>query len=194
MIISPCAMLMTPMTPKVIARPIAASSRMLPRLMPSEQVRGDADQLQPPVDRFDCSVGGLLQLGIECRRRRATGRAGCGSAGSVLAPSARDRGELLLLAAGEQLRRPARPAASPRGFRDPVRRRCAFSSRGAVSAEGCRSASARRARPARRGSGLNSVSWPSAASMSPRSRLLTRIASRPLGVQIGDDLAASPRR
>ncbi len=34
MIISPCAMLMTPITPKVMASPIAASSRTLPRLIP----------------------------------------------------------------------------------------------------------------------------------------------------------------
>src|SRR5436853_642943 len=34
MIISPCAMLITPMTPKVTDRPMAASSSTLPRLMP----------------------------------------------------------------------------------------------------------------------------------------------------------------
>ena len=50
MIISPCAMLMTPITPKVIASPIAASSSTLPRLMPWNRLAAS------PVSRRRLSI------------------------------------------------------------------------------------------------------------------------------------------
>src|ERR1700694_3451492 len=72
MTISPCAMLMTPMTPKVIASPIAASSSTDRR---QQQHRAERDAVpdvlteipehKPALDRGDGGIGGALQ-----RRRR----------------------------------------------------------------------------------------------------------------------------
>ena len=67
MIISPCAMLMTPMTPKVIASPIAASSRMLPRLMPSNRLAARPTSRSRFSIEAERRVGGLPQVRIGVR-------------------------------------------------------------------------------------------------------------------------------
>ena len=72
MIISPCAMLMTPITPNVMASPIAASSRTEPRLI--------------PWNRFSASSVSIRRVSIRASKSVAAARI-CGS-GSAKVPSA----------------------------------------------------------------------------------------------------------
>src|SRR3954447_18041126 len=72
MIISPCAMLMTPITPNVMARPMAASSSTEPRLI--------------PWNRLSASSVSFSRVSIRASKAVAAARI-CGS-GSAKAPSA----------------------------------------------------------------------------------------------------------
>ena len=64
MIISPCAMLMTPITPKVMARPMAASSSTRAQADSLKQVARQFGQHQARVDPASKAVGGGADLRV----------------------------------------------------------------------------------------------------------------------------------
>ena len=66
MIISPCAMLMTPITPNVMASPIAASSSTLPRLIPSNRLAASpVRRRRLSIDRSKPDLGPELKKAVE---------------------------------------------------------------------------------------------------------------------------------
>ena len=178
MIISPCAMLMTPITPKVMARPIAASSSTLPRLIPSNRLA-----TRPTNHR---------RFAIEASAASAAFRTSGSVPGALRISSSR------LLICGSVVVPSSRTASScsflvPENRRAASRLRCiadrtsgsfsaamALTSSAAAAAEGCFSASWAAASRAAR-SVLNMVRSPSTASISPRIRLLIWMRSRPSG-------------
>ena len=109
MIISPCAMLMTPITPKVMARPIAAINRMLPRLSPWNRLAAMPVSWSRRAIEAAAPSGGLFQRRVEPGAFAAVFveqvahlRVGAGAERG-------DRLALLVRRPGEKLRRLQRP-------------------------------------------------------------------------------------
>ena len=180
-------MLITPMTPKVIASPAAASSSTEPRRQAVVNALRDAPELQAQIDRADRRLGGRGDGGrlagqsrehaasCRCRRERA-------STATAVSRSAS-------LASGDDSSAAAR-ACSIRCF-DALDR---FPSRwrGRAPAGRPDRASGTPPRPRRAGStasGENSRRLPSAASMAPRTALFMRTGCSPLAITSG---AAAP--
>ena len=107
--------------------------------------------------------------------RRGPGRADSSICGSVVVPSVRAAASLSCLAP-ETSRAAARLCSIAARISESFSTAMAFSSKAALSADGYRSAS-RAAASWAAGSALNKVSPPSAPSIVPRRRLLTRIRS-----------------
>src|SRR5271166_6481474 len=151
MIISPCAMLMTPITPKVMARPIAASNSTLPRLIPWKRLAAmPTNRSRSPIEVSAASAAFCSSVVVPSARSAA-------SRSSLLPETSRAAARLCCIA--------ARISGS---FSAAI----AFSSNAASAAEGCLSAS-RAAVSRAAGSVLNRVRAPSAPSIAPRKRLLT---------------------
>ena len=107
-----------------------------------EQIGGEADQPKPVVDRGERGVGGLAQLGIEIGARRGTASSRFLICGSVVVPSARDRGERCSAWCPQTSRAAERLCCHRRAdLAGPSRRRAPFRAAPPPSAEGCRSAS-----------------------------------------------------
>ena len=64
MIISPCAMLITPITPNVIASPTAASSNTEPRLKPKNKVSNPVDSFLLNEPDLDFVTRGFLEANL----------------------------------------------------------------------------------------------------------------------------------
>ena len=179
MTISPWAILMTPMTPKVTASPIAASSKTEPRLDSEDQIFGKAKQRKPVVDPVNRLLHLSTNFGIrfhECAISR-------------FQQSSFQQGfDFRVIAIGEttdrgaaQRRDPANPARESR-YRFPERARISSSvSRSRALFSSARESSVGReitfSTAARRSSRseLDSASWPSTPRISPRSLLLATI-------------------
>ena len=173
MIISPCAMLMTPITPKVIASPIAASSSTEPRLMPNSRFSA-----MPNSHSFRSMVSIA-----PCRALRTSGS---GSASDCRRRSSRERmsGSEVPARARAAARRRAGSSASSSSTAMPtsslartalsVSRSRAWRNRGRIRGSGflirLSAASSRRS-----GSSLNSANRPVTPRISRRNRLLTLI-------------------
>src|SRR5580658_9362128 len=173
MIISPWAMLMTPMTPKVMASPIAASSRTEPRLTPWKMLAAiSIARLRWAITRSASAAAALISAASAVSATSPSSRRISGSLESARVAIAFNLAGMSPDCRVVAARAKRSASATPESFSAAS----ACSSTGAPAGSGwwstARAASSRWAR-----SGLNRLSRASAASISPRSRLLTLIRS-----------------
>ena len=170
MIISPCAMLITPITPKVMASPMAASNRIEPREMPWNTASAPSNQARW-LSIFSIADSAAARTSGGAFSSKATSPSSARTAGSRLS----DRRSMAAM------RSSGVPAASSAAIRAwPM---------AALTSSTCSAASAARSRASIwaepylaassaaawriAGSGLNRRSWASASATAPRTRLLT---------------------
>ena len=180
MTISPCAMLMTPMTPNVMASPIAASSSTEPSDRPYQMFWTCCDRCQPLLDRLRwpprgrLSTAGVLDQISDVRRAlrsppdRRCSRSRCDGRELIWLPGPRPSARMR--AARVVCEAPSTPLASVSVCDQFFKRRAARS----------RLARASLLRPPRyadRASFARSRKVPSAALIALRTRLLTRTPS-----------------
>ena len=179
MTISPWAMLITPITPKVMASPIAASSSTEPRLRPWNRLpimTQNSSRLSIRLSAWSTAARTVgsdsakpPSLSSLTRDKRSERTSGSPAVAKVLVASIRRAASASLV---------SRIAASASAMAS--RAALSVSSANAASRTGARPASrdfmtARAAARRRSGSGLRRVNPPNAAAMAVRSLLLTRI-------------------